>query len=141
MKKISLMGAFIFLASCTHIQVKELDAQRHPIKLACIQLNPLVKVKDFVSVMESEFQSRDIQTLTFKDENKPEQCVYTVTYTARRSWDLGTFLSTAEVHLFKEGVEVAHAIYRVDNGFNFNKYSSTAEKMKPVYKKLFSEAP
>ena len=76
-------------------------------------------------------------------ENKSAQgCVYSMTYTALRSWDVTTYLSHAELYLWKEGRQIAQAEYhlRGGGGLALTKFASTQTKMEPVIDQLLGRS-
>ena len=82
----TLVGLIILCAAlggCTSVNVKPVSADNH-IEHICIQDNPRVQVGDFVSVMQEGFQKHGITSQLFRD-NAPAKCLYTSTYTARRT--------------------------------------------------------
>jgi hypothetical protein len=70
----------------------------------------------------------------------PEKCDFILTYTARRSWDLAPYLSTAEIWLKRDGEQVGYADYHLigKGGLSLMKWQSTKTKMDPVVDQLFA---
>ncbi|MGC6405186.1 Sbal_3080 family lipoprotein [Bisgaard Taxon 45] len=130
--------ALAFLSGCTSIQV--LPVAREELKNIneiCIVNNPTVKVADFVPVVESRLMQYNIKTRKV-GEDSAESCHYTLRYSARRSWDLVTYLSWAKLNLFKRDKEIANAEYSLigKGGLAFTKYQSIETKMNPVIDQL-----
>ncbi|WP_019938251.1 Sbal_3080 family lipoprotein [Bordetella sp. FB-8] len=137
MKK-SLLCGLLLLAGCTSINVKPLalDTGAAP-KHVCIQYNPAVAVNDFLSVVTAGFERHGIKADVYKD-NTPPDCQYTMTYTATRNWDIVPYMNHAELHIFKDGKQVAEAEYTHHGGFALTKYASNEEKMTPVIDELLA---
>lgn len=128
------------MAGCTSMNVKKIDASQHAIKLVCIEENSEVLVEDLLSVIETEFQKRNIQTLVYKDKSTPpSKCEYTLWYQAWRGWDLAPFLRRVELRLKQGDITVANATYNHSGGLALNKWASTESKMQPVFEELLAD--
>ena len=73
----------------------------------------------------------------------PPECEFVLTYSAERSWDVGFFLSHAELHLHQGNREVASAVFhlRGKGGFALTKYRKTKTKMGPIVLEFLGLAP
>ena len=131
----ALFGLSLTLACCTHVAVKPIDAAKHQIASVCIKENSKVQVVDFLAVVQEEFLNHGIETDVYTGD-LPENCQYRLNYTARRSWDIVTFLSYAELRLMYGTTTIGVANYRHSGGFALNKWASTKSKMTPVIDKL-----
>ncbi|OAM31125.1 hypothetical protein A7P95_01085 [Eikenella longinqua] len=134
-----LLGATA-LSACTFVTVQPVSAAED-IKEVCIENNPRVQVRDFVSVLQNRLAYHNIQSQVV--ENKANQgCVYSMTYNALRSWDITTYLSHAELYLWKDGRQIAQAEYhlRGKGGFALTKFASTRTKMEPVIDQLLGRS-
>ena len=129
--------AAVSLVACTSITVRPVD-QSLGIRNVCIQENPRVQVDDFVAVLRDGFARRKIATELFSGI-KPDKCEYLLTYTARHSWDIVSYLSHAELRLEREGIQIAYGEYHLigKGGFSLMKWASAKEKMDPVIDELF----
>ncbi len=140
-KKISILSALVFplLVSCTAVTVTPVE-QRHGIQHVCIQENPDVKVEDFISVLEQGFEKHFISTELYRGI-KPRHCDFHLSYTAFRKWDLGTYLSHAELRLYKGSQKIGYAEYhlRGGGGFSLLKWMGTKSKMMPVIDELLAQ--
>jgi hypothetical protein len=69
--------------------------------------------------------------------------VVVLTYTARQSWDLGTYLSQAEIVMRQQGQRVAYAEYHLVGGGGLcpMKWDSVKTKMDPVFDELLQNCP
>jgi hypothetical protein len=134
-----LIGA-VALSACTAVRVKSVNAAQHPIKLVCIQENPKVIVADFLSVVRQGFDRHGISTEVYRSDKPPEHCEYTLTYTARQTWDLATYLSFAELEIRRGAELVSSGHYHLRNkgGFSLTKWASTASKIDPVMNQMLS---
>lgn len=126
------------LPACTSINVKKVDARKHDIKLVCIEENPKVQVSDLLMVLENGFNQRGIDTMVYHGK-VPERCNYTLWYTARRSWDVATFLREADLRLRHGDQTIATASYRHSGGLALNKWASTASKLDPMIAQLLAD--
>ena len=127
-----------FTSACTTIAVYPVDAQKHPMELVCIEDNPQVAIGDFLIIIQNEFMRHGILTEVYEDE-PPKDCEYLMTYTARRSWDLVSFMATAYLKIDKGPRNVASASYKHSGGFGLSKYASTESKMKRVINELLAD--
>ena len=154
-----LLGFIGFLISgCTSITVEPL-ADSYNVRHICIRENPKVMVQDLVPVItdgltrhhiESEFIASTLDKDKVRRESSesdeyymsitpvPDDCEFNLTYTARRSWDLGTYLSSADIAVSdKEGV-IAKANYHLINkgGLSLFKWQGVKTKLDPVMDEL-----
>ncbi len=137
--KIITLALLTLAAGCTSIDVRQVPAA-HKINHVCIKNNPKVTVTDFVQVVEDVFNNHSITTEIYNG-NTPEHCQYNLSYTALRSWDLSTYLSHAELRLYKGVQRIGYAEYHLigKGGLALNKWASVKSKMTPVINKLLSQ--
>lgn len=137
MNKGSLLAfALLSLSACTSVNVKPVDPTL-TILHVCIEENPKVIVGDFVGVLRNGFDRHGISTEVYRGA-KPGHCEYTLSYTALQSWDVGTYLSHAELRLERGRQQVAYAEYHLNGkgGFSLMKWQGTKTKMDPVIDEL-----
>lgn len=106
--------------------------------------NPYVRVHDFLSVLEDEFSARGISVAIAKATHVAEPGEYVVTYDARQSWDITTYLADANVRIEKDNHLLGRGHYHHTGGnmsLSLWKWQSTQKKMAPLYEKLFREWP
>ncbi len=139
MRRIITLFILVMISACTAVTVIPFDASLNA-RHVCIQDNPRVTIGDFVQIVRDGFQRHGISTEVITNL-KPTHCEFTLTYTARRSWDIATYLSIAELVLMKDGREVARANYhlRGKGGLALNKWASTKSKMDPVIDELLAQ--
>ncbi|WP_336165531.1 Sbal_3080 family lipoprotein [Acinetobacter ursingii] len=140
MKKIILGLCSVGLASCTSVQVKPVASNEiNAIDQICIVSNPAVTIDNFVSVIEKRIQYNGIRTIILNAEDA-RKCKYQLTYSARRSWDGVTYLSWAELKLYKNSYPIGDAEYRLKGkgGLSLTKWQSVETKMNPVVDELFA---
>lgn len=139
MRRIITLLIIVMISACTAITVIPVDASLNA-RHVCIQDNPRVTISNFVQIVRDGFQRHGISTEVITNQ-KPARCEFTLTYTARRSWDIGTYMSIAELVLMKDGREVARANYhlRGKGGLSLNKWASTKSKMDPVIDELLAQ--
>lgn len=132
----------LFQTGCTSIETVPLpyDPSIGTVKII---YNPKVKVSDFVSVMQNHFSIHGIPTVLVKEEYAAQKEEYTVQYTARRSWDFVTYLSYADVNVYKAGHLIGKAHFHLvgKGGFSFYKWDSTNTKLTPMYEDFFRYYP
>ena len=140
---LSLLALAFLLAGCTSIDVFPLpyDAQAKEIKLMD---NPDVIVRDFVPVMNKHFSEHGI-TLTRAPENTTiGENEYVIRYSAKRSWFVAPYLSTAYVKVYKGSRIVAEGNYELIGRFfclSPYKWQGVETKMKPLYDELLKNYP
>jgi len=131
-----LMGTCL-LQGCNAVRVKEVSA-KEPIEHVCIEQNSRVTIVDFVDVMQEAFLKHGISSSVV---SPPARCKYTATYTAQRTWNLGTFLSEAHVVIFRDGTPIAAANYhlRGKGGLTLTKFAATRSKILPVMDQMLAQ--
>lgn len=108
----------------------------------CIEENLKVKVSDFVPVLQEGFARHGIKTQLYSKIPR-EQCPYVVTYTARRSWDVAPYLSTAEITILgprRQTLAKANYHLRGKGGLSLMKWQGTKSKLDPVIDELLANA-
>lgn len=107
---------------------------------ACILKNPKVQVSDFLPVLRDGLSRHGIRSYVYSEE-PPEDCVFLITYTALRSWDLAPYLSHAEIRVERDGLQVGYGEFhlRGKGGYSMFKWQSTKTKMDPVIDQLFAK--
>ena len=126
------------LAGCTSIEVQRLDPATK-VSHVCIEENPKVIVRDFLSVVKKGFNRHGITTEVYEN-SKPDYCEYHLTYTALKQWDFSTYLTHAELWLYNGKNNIAFAEYHLNGGggLALNKWASVERKMDPVINQLLS---
>ncbi len=139
--RLFLLLALLGLSSaCTVIRVEPLKTASTQM---CIQENPAVQVDDFLSVVERGFARHGISTRRIQ-QTADGNCPAVITYTAKRSWSVVTYLSLAELTIRDpQGQMLASAYYRFRGRglLAVKKYQSTETKMTPVIDQLLAEVP
>ncbi|MCK9606284.1 MAG: hypothetical protein M0R33_07515 [Methylomonas sp.] len=157
-KNLSILIAGLSIGGCTSITVAPLDAS-YNVKHICIRENPKVVINELVPVItdglarhhiESEFiaSNLDKQKLQAEDGKPdrhymamtplPDFCEFSLTYTARQSWDFTTYLSTADIEISNKTGVIGSANYRLINkgGLSFMKWQDVDTKLDPVMDQL-----
>ena len=124
-------------SACTSITVRRPDSNL-AIKHVCIQENPKVWVRDFLTVLRDGFTRHGIATTIYSGTTKPTGCEFVLSYTALQSWDFAPYLSHAELRLEKDGRQIGYAEYHLigKGGFSLMKWAGTKTKMDPVIDEL-----
>lgn len=134
---LSLAALAIVLSACTAVRVTPLQSAPNTM---CIEENLKVKVSDFVPVLQEGFARHGITTQLYS-QIPWAQCPYVVTYTARRSWDMAPYLSSAELTILgprRQTLAKANYHLRGKGGFSLMKWQGTQSKMDPVIDELLS---
>ncbi|WP_036986198.1 Sbal_3080 family lipoprotein [Pseudomonas sp. URMO17WK12:I4] len=134
---LSLSVLALGLAACTSIRVTPL--QSAPTTM-CIEENPKVMVSDFVPVLQQGFARHGITTQLYSAIPE-DRCPYVVKYTARRTWDMAPYLSSAELTILgprRQTVASANYHLRGKGGLSLMKWQGTKSKMDPVIDELLS---
>lgn len=136
-----ILTSYTVLTGCTAVTVKPIPADSL-IEHICIQANPRVTIRDFVSVMQEGFTNHGI-TSQYVTGSLPSGCEYSATYTARRSWDLATYLTEAQIDVLRDGRQIASANYHMKGkgGLSPTKWAGTRSKILPVIDELFAQVP
>jgi hypothetical protein len=132
-----LLAAATLLGGCTATQVTPLQASADQM---CIEENPKVQVSDFVHVLQEGFARHGIQTQLHSKIPRAD-CPYVVTYTARRSWDMAPYLSTAEITILgprRQTLAKASYHLRGKGGLSLMKWQGTKSKIDPVIDELLA---
>lgn len=139
--RLCLLLPLIALSSaCTTIRVDPLEA---PATVVCIEENPEVQVDDFIGTLQRGFKRHGIETRLHK-QIPSGSCPQILSYTARRSWSVVTYLSMAELRIRDpEGRLLASAYYRFRGRglLAVRKWQSTEIKMTPVIDQLLAARP
>lgn len=123
---------------CVRKKVVPVDKKYH-IKKVCIEENLKVIIKDVLPVITETFQEHGIQTELYKGRGHNQNCQLIVKYTALQSWDYLPYLSVAKIVLLDhEHNKIAYARYDLflKGGYDFRKYKSVKEKIKPLLHEL-----
>lgn len=134
---LSLSVLALGLAACTSVRVTPL--QSAPTTM-CIEENPKVMVSDFVPVLQQGFARHGITTQQYSTIPW-DQCPYVVRYTARRSWDMAPYMSSAELTILgprRQTLATAAYHLRGKGGLSLMKWQGTKSKMDPVIDELLS---
>lgn len=159
-KNLVVIVVALLMGGCTSVTVTPLDAS-YQVKHICIRENPKVAVPELVPVItdgltrhhiDSEFIPSDLDKVKLQQEDEasesdeyfmnitpsPSHCDFSLTYTARRSWDIGTYLSTADIAISNKGGVIAKANYhlRGKGGFSLFKWQGVKTKIDPVMDEL-----
>lgn len=131
--RIFLPILLVALTCCTKITVQPVPPSEQ-LDHVCIQRNPRVRVMDFLPVLQDGFARHGITSEVYENNALPDNCRYTVTYTALRSWDFAPYLSHAEIYLHKNGQTIASGIFHLSakGGLTLSKYDNVKTKMDPV---------
>ena len=135
MKTVLPLLAFL-LVGCTAVNVEPLAPG---IRTVHIRDNPKVTVPGFVEVMRDGFYRHGIAVQSLPADGAAGD-LYVVDYTARRTWDLATYLSEAEITITHRGDRVGYAQYylRGKGGLALTKFAGVESKITPVMDELLA---
>jgi hypothetical protein len=124
---------------CTSVTVEPFQAG---VKEVVIRENPKVSMDGFLPYVRKNFESRGIATRVIRDTDTAGDA-YVVSYTALRSWDLTTYLSSAEFWIHHRSDLVGHAEWhlRGKGGFALTKFQHVETKLDPVFDELLVHYP
>ncbi|HWP67469.1 MAG TPA: Sbal_3080 family lipoprotein [Candidatus Limnocylindria bacterium] len=126
----------ILASGCTVRHASPL-AQR-PDRL-CIQRNPAVIIEDFLPTLQAVLRERGVQSAVYDGDAAPASCAYVLTYTARRGWDIVSYLKLIELTVMRrDGTMVGHAEWRHRGGFGFNKWAGSRGKIERAVNDLLA---
>jgi len=103
----------------------------YQVKHICIRENPKVVVADLVSVITDGLTRHHIAS------------EFSLTYTARQSWDIATYPSTADIENSNQFGVIASANYRLVNkgGLSLLKWQDVKTKIAPVMDEMLKFYP
>ena len=124
---------------CTSVTVEPL---KPGVKEVAIRENPKVSMDGFLPYVRRSFEARGIATRIIKESDTAGDA-YVVSYTALRSWDLTTYLSSAEFWVHHRSDLVGHAEYhlRGKGGLALTKFQHVETKLDPVFEELLANYP
>jgi hypothetical protein len=133
-----LFAAAAFVG-CTSVTVQPLTPG---VKEVLIRENPKVSMDGFLPYVRRNFETRGISTRVIKEAEAAGDA-YVVTYTGLRSWDLTTYLSSAEFWVHHRSDLVGHAEYhlRGKGGLALTKFERVETKLDPVFAELLVHYP
>lgn len=138
MRQLMFLPTAIAVSACTSISVQAVDPALN-VQHVCIQENKAVIIDDFVEYLQDDFARYGITTEVIGNQ-RPRHCEYVLSYTARRSWDMTPYMSTADLTLTRSGHRVGSANYYLKGkgGFSLSKYASTESKLDNVVDQLLA---
>jgi len=124
---------------CTSVTVEPL---KPGVTEVLVRENPKVSMDGFLPYVRKNFESRGIATRVIKESDAAGDA-YVVTYTGLRSWDLTTYLSSAEFWIHHRSDLVGHAEYhlRGKGGLALTKFQHVETKLDPVFDELLVHYP
>jgi hypothetical protein len=136
MKKIvflSIAGAF--LGGCAISQNVDQAHIPNAAKL-CVIENDRVR-EGFLPELLGVLDEKGINYVVTDKHVARNGCEWTLTYTARWSWDITIYMSYAEIKVFRNGILDGKAIYDSTSGsFNMNKFIDSEPKIRELVEEL-----
>jgi hypothetical protein len=117
----------VLVTGCTVRHASSLA--QHPDRL-CIQKNPAVIIEDFLPTLQEVLRERGVQSAVYYGDTAPASCAHVLTYTARRGWDMVSYLKLVELTVTRrDGTMVGHALWRHRGGFGLSKWAGSRGKI------------
>lgn len=140
-KNILVLCLFVYLISgCQKFTVKQLDPAIKIKKLTIIK-NPKVTIPDFIEVLKDSFQLQEISCDVVEYESVANSR-YILLYSARRSWDLKTFLRNADLKIYDKSKKpkelLSYGTFYVTNSLNFSKFNPDRNKIFPLVNEMIT---
>lgn len=137
--RLTIVIAAVSCSACTAVNVRSVDQARHRPQHVCIQENSKVIIGDFLDVVRTHVERHGLTTEVYRTDRTPAQCEYTLTYTARQSWDFSPYLSVALIELRRGSELVSRGDYRLrgKGGLSLMKWQGTEAKIGPVIDEMF----
>ncbi|MBI5203402.1 MAG: hypothetical protein HZA11_00625 [Nitrospirae bacterium] len=129
--------AAMLTSGCTSVKVRPVDAGLDMSHIF-IQKNEKVAAQDFISVLIDGCSRHGISTSVVTNGYTSGEKDFTLQYTALRNWDLGTYLTHAEIYIYRNRLLIGSAEYHLiaDGGFSLFKWQGTEAKIGPVIDEL-----
>jgi len=133
--------AFSLLSACSITKnVRSAASEIQAGDTICIEVNPRVTEPDILNVIEQSII--DSGLVAEVHTKAPESCELKLTYVAYRKWDFSSFLSKANIMLYKQSRLIGSVEYQTPNGIfggggvNPEKWASTESKISPLMNEL-----
>lgn len=142
MKKILLAAACIAsltLTGCANVTSgQQFEGFTEVPTEICIVKNPRVKFTQALDSITMALAERRIKYHVAASEDECKDCQYILHYEARRSWDFATYLRSANLRLFKNGLLVAKADYKAGPA-TLTKFGNTTERIDGMVGELLGQ--
>lgn len=137
MKKSLALASAILISGCAAVNNVTPAQKDENIQHVCVVRNPQVKIAETINIIREGFSRHGISTSIVDSDSS---CKYSVTYTARRSWDFSFYLGRFEMQLWKEGRQIASAEY-VQRSGSLSKWGKTKERMDAMIDQMLAAYP
>jgi hypothetical protein len=124
----------LLVCGCSSYDVKALPYDSSLTSVVLVE-NPKVIVRDFVDVLQDEFNARSIKVIRKPGNYVAKSDEYVVRYNALQSWDISLYLSYATIRVEKDNMTKAKGIYKAGS-FDLAKWRGTQWKMSNLYGEL-----
>lgn len=130
----------ITLSACT-ISESVNPVKDTAVREVCIQNNSSVQMSAFEPTLKRLIEEQGVKTKSYSGNTPPNDCSYTLTYTANWRWDLAIYLFYARIEVFNRGRSVGMVEYDARRGgANMNKFGRTEAKLRPLIQRLFPKS-
>ena len=138
MKPVLSVFVLGLLAACggPNINVDPVPEQEN-IESICIIHNPKVAIDGFEGDIASNLRTLNIKSRRVLSAN--QQCLYTLDYSARKSWDVTPYIGSMEFMVSKDDELIGSASYRQSNNLNLSKWKQSEEAMRGIFIELFNK--
>ena len=127
------------LTACTAVNVRPVE-NVDALDTVCIVENDRVPIDDILEVLQEGFRRNGVDTRIVTREGTGS-CETVLTYMARRYWDVTFYMTSAELWLWRDNVQIGYAEYHLRNngGMSLAKWKSTRAKLDPVIDELLAD--
>jgi len=140
---VAAMLALALVSGCTITQnARPVPLREGDTKEMCVIEDPRVS-KTFLPAYRAALERRRFSVKTLAPGAPFTSCPLTSTYYARWSWDFVTYMSLAQIVVYRDGAQVGDALYDAPKaGFAMTTriYESTDSKVETMVDQLFPSA-
>ena len=133
---------FIFTGCMTTTKVTPIKKnQLNDDQLICIETNPKVRISDFNEQIMNAFAKQNFRAKVIdKNEFSIMNCNYKVTYTARRSWGAGIYVSEIQIKLWNDKNSLlGSADWKQNSSLASARFQTNQEKLDEIVQKLLTD--
>lgn len=141
--KVTVLLTIVLVSGCSVTRnVNSAASQIEAGSTICIEVNSRVSEPDILNVIEKSIINNGFNASVHTEV--PDSCGYKLIYVAYRKWDFSSFLSKANIKLYRSKRLIGSVDYQLPNGvfggggINPEKWASTEEKISPLMNELLS---
>lgn len=126
----TVLIAALALAGCASKQVSRVDTRGET--RVCIIENPRV-LHDFLGAYRRALEERGFTVEVLPETARPTACPITTMYTAHWRWDLVLYLASADLRVYRDGVQAGRAVHAARQ----SRFFAAEDKIKELVNELF----